>query len=104
MITLTEKAIEQVKQAAEQSEAAGLALRLAARRNTDGSMEYGMGFDDPTDDDMVFRFGDVEVVMNGEYGPLLKGTTIDFVELEPGQWHFIFQNPNDANYQPGDGN
>jgi iron-sulfur cluster assembly protein len=104
MITLTEKAIEQVKQAAEQSEAAGLALRLAARRNTDGTMEYGMGFDDPTDDDMMFRFGDVEVVMNGEYGPLLKGTTIDFVEIEPGQWHFIFMNPNDANFQPGDGN
>lgn len=104
MITLTEKAIEQVKQAAEQSEAAGLALRLAARRNTDGSMEYGMGFDDPTDDDMVFRFGEVEVVMNGEYGPLLKGTTIDFVEIEPGQWHFIFMNPNDANYQPGGSN
>lgn len=100
MITLTEKAIEQVKQAAEQSEAAGLALRLAARRNSDGSMEYGMGFDDANDDDMVFRFGDVEVVMNGEYGPLLKGTTIDFVEIEPGQWHFIFMNPNDANYQP----
>ncbi len=101
MITLTEKAIEQVKQAAEQSEAAGLALRLAARRNSDGSMEYGMGFDDANDDDMVFRFGDVEVVMNGEYGPLLKGTTIDFVEIEPGKWHFIFMNPNDANYQPG---
>ncbi|MEJ2481146.1 MAG: iron-sulfur cluster assembly accessory protein [Acidihalobacter sp.] len=100
MITLTEKAIEQVKQAAEQSEAAGLALRLAAKRNADGTMEYGMGFDDPADDDMVFRFGGVEVVMNGEYGPLLKGTTIDFVEIEPGQWHFIFMNPNDANYQP----
>jgi len=104
MITLTEKAIEQVKQAAEQSGAAGLALRLAAKRNADGSMEYGMGFDDPTDDDMLFRFGDVEVVMNGEFGPLLKGTTIDFVEMEPGHWHFIFMNPNDANFQPGQEN
>ncbi len=100
MITLTDKAKEQVLKAAEQSDAAGLALRLAAKRNSDGSMEYGMGFDDPQDDDMVFRFGDVEVVMNGEYGPLLKGTTIDFVEIEPGQWHFIFMNPNDANFQP----
>ncbi len=104
MITLTDKAIEQVKKAAEQSEATGLALRLAAKRNSDGSMEYGMGFDDATDDDMVFRFGDVEVVMNGEYGPLLKGTTIDFVEIEPDQWHFIFMNPNDANYQPNTSN
>ena len=100
MITLTEKAIEQVKNAAEQSEVAGLALRLAAKKNQDGSMEYGMGFDESKDDDLIFKFGEVEVVFGGEYGPLLNGTTIDFVELEPGKWHFIFLNPNDANYQP----
>jgi iron-sulfur cluster assembly protein len=104
MITLTEKAIEQVKAAAEQSEAAGLALRLAAKKKPDGTMEYGMGFDEPKDDDLAFRFGDVEVVFGGEYGPLLNGATIDYVELEPGQWHFIFLNPNDANYQPSGGN
>lgn len=99
MITLTTAAIEQVKSAASQSGAEGLALRLAARKNSDGTMEYGMGFDEPTDDDLAFKFGDVEVVMGGEYGPLFSGTTIDYVELEPGQFHFIFMNPNDANYQ-----
>jgi iron-sulfur cluster assembly protein len=31
---------------------------------------------------------------------LLSGTVIDFVELEPGDFHFIFMNPNDANYTP----
>lgn len=103
MITLTPKAIEQVKNAAEQSNAQGLVLRLAAKKNADGSMEYGMGFDESKDDDMLFKFEDVEVVFGGEYGPLLNGTTIDFVELEPGQWNFIFMNPNDANYQPADG-
>ena len=100
MITLTEKAIEQVKAAAAESQAAGMALRLAARKNPDGTMEYGMGFDEPSDDDLMFRFGDVEVIFGGEYGPLLNGATLDYVELEPGQWHFIFLNPNDANYQP----
>lgn len=103
MITLTPAAIEQVKTAAAQSGTDGLALRLAARKNADGGMEYGMGFDEPTDDDLAFKFGDVEVVMSGEYGPLFKGTTIDYVELEPGQFHFIFMNPNDANYQPQGG-
>lgn len=102
MITLTPAAIEQVMQSAEQSNAAGLALRLAARKNPDGSIDYGMGFDEPKDDDLLFRFKDVEVVMSGEYGPLLNGATIDYVELEPGQFHFIFLNPNDANYQPPD--
>ncbi len=100
MITLTPAAIEQVLQSAEQSNAAGLALRLAARKNPDGTIEYGMGFDEPKDDDLLFRFKDVEVVMGGEYGPLLNGATIDYVEIEPGKFHFIFMNPNDANYQP----
>lgn len=99
MITLTPAAIEQVKNAAAQGGIEGQALRLAARKNSDGSMEYGMGFDEPTDDDLAFKFGDIEVVMGGEFGPLLNGTTIDYVELEPGQFHFIFMNPNDANYQ-----
>ncbi len=100
MITLTPAAIEQVRQSAEQSNAEGLALRLAARKNPDGSIDYGMGFDEPKDDDLLFKFKDIEVVMGGEYGPLLNGTTIDYVELEPGKFHFIFMNPNDANYQP----
>lgn len=100
MITLTPTAIEQVKASAAQSGAEGMALRLAAKKNPDGTMEYGMGFDEPTDDDLAFKFEDVEVVIGGEYGPLLNGTTIDYVELEPGQFHFIFMNPNDANYQP----
>lgn len=103
MITLTNAAIEQVKSAAALSGAEGLALRLAARKNDDGSMEYGMGFDEPSDDDLAFKFGELDVVMGGEYGPLLNGTTIDYVELEPGQFHFIFMNPNDANYQPEGG-
>jgi len=100
MITLTPAAVEQVKLSAEQSNAAGLALRLAARKNPDGTMEYGMGFDEPKDDDLLFKFGEIEVVMGGEYGPLLNGATVDYVEIEPGQFHFIFLNPNDANYQP----
>jgi iron-sulfur cluster assembly protein len=26
--------------------------------------------------------------------------TMDYVELEPGSWQFIFMNPNDPNYKP----
>ena len=26
--------------------------------------------------------------------------TIDYVELEPGSWQFIFLNPNDPSYVP----
>lgn len=100
MITLTPAAIEQVMASAEQSGVKEAVLRLAAKKNPDGTMQYGMGFDESSDDDLAFKFKDVTVVFSGEYGPLLNGTTIDFVELEQGQHSFIFLNPNDANYTP----
>ena len=31
---------------------------------------------------------------------LLNGTVLDYVELESGQFNFIFMNPNDPHYQP----
>jgi len=31
---------------------------------------------------------------------LLEDATLDFVELEPGQFNFIFMNPLDPNYSP----
>ncbi len=100
MITLTPAAIEQVMAAAEQSGVKEAILRLAAKKNPDGTMEYGMGFDEANDDDLAFKFKDVTVVFSGEYGPLLNGATMDYVEIEPGQFHFIFLNPNDSNYTP----
>ncbi len=102
MITLTPAALEQVKKSAPEDASPELALRLAAKKNPDGSMEYGMGFDESNDDDLVFKFDGLVVVMGGEYGPLFNGTTIDFVEIEPGSFGFIFMNPNDANYRPAD--
>lgn len=100
MITLTPAAIEQIHASAQQSGVKEAVLRLAAKKNPDGTIQYGMGFDEAKDDDMAFKFKDVTVVFGGEYGPLLSGATLDYVELEPGQHHFIFLNPNDANYTP----
>jgi len=100
MITLTPEAVKQVRKAAEEGDVSGMALRLAAKKNPDGTIEYGMGFDHTEEDDMVFTFEDVEVVLHPQYGPLLSGATLDFVELNPGEFRFIFLNPNDANYTP----
>ena len=104
MITLTPAAIAQVVSSAEQNEVKEAVLRLAAKQNPDGSLQYGMGFDEAKEDDLAFNFKDVTVVFNGEYGPLLNGATIDYVELEPGEHNFIFINPNDSNCSQGDAN
>jgi iron-sulfur cluster assembly protein len=100
MFKLTPQAAQQVKSAAEQGGTAGMALRLAAQQRPDGSIDYRMGFDEGTDDDIRFSSEGVQVVMAPEYVPLLDDATLDFVELEPGDPQFIFLNPKDPSYVP----
>jgi len=96
MITLTPDAAKQMLASVKHSDAEGMPLRIAAHRKDDGSFNYGMGFDDQNrDDDVRFTCEGVELVISPESLELLKGTVVDFVELEPGQHHFIFMNPND---------
>jgi iron-sulfur cluster assembly protein len=100
MFRVTATAAEQVHQAARQGGTEGLALRLAAQKNPDGSIDYRMGFDEASEDDIRFHSEGVEVVMAPEYVPLLDEAVMDYVEIEPGKFHFIFLNPKDANYKP----
>jgi len=101
MITITPAAAKQIKESARQTQSEGMALRLAAKRMPDGSIHYGMGFDDiGRHDDLRFTCEGIEVVVAPVSLELLSGTTIDYVELEPGKFEFIFLNPNDPNYSP----
>jgi iron-sulfur cluster assembly protein len=100
MITVTPRAAEQIKQSASQSDAAHLGLRIAVRETAHGGFDYGMGFDEAKDDDMVFTSEGVEIIVAPEFGPALKGTTVDYVEMEPGDYRFIVINPNDPHYVP----
>lgn len=100
MITVTPAAAAQIKLSAEQGKAEGMSLRIAASRNSDNSIHYGMGFDDSKEDDVTVSTGDIEIIISNDSAPLLKDTTIDFVELEPEKYQFIFLNPNDPNYKP----
>ncbi|MCB1772125.1 MAG: iron-sulfur cluster assembly accessory protein [Gammaproteobacteria bacterium] len=100
MFKVTPQAAEQVRAAAEQGGTAGMALRLAAQQRSDGSIDYRMGFDEGTDDDISFNSEGVRIIMAPEYVPLLDSATLDFVEMEPGESQFIFLNPKDPNYVP----
>lgn len=101
MITVTEAAAEQILNAARQGKMEGMALRVSVNRQSDGSFQYAMGFDDTgiTGDPSVSSNG-VEVVVAEASVPHLSGTTIDYVEFEPGQYKFIFINPNDPAHRP----
>jgi iron-sulfur cluster assembly protein len=101
MITVTPSAAEQIRLSARQGQMEGLSMRIAATRNPDGSIHYGMGFDDNRlEGDIHISSEGIDLVVSGSSMLLLSGTTLDFVEIEPGSFQFIFLNPNDPAYTP----
>jgi len=90
MFTVTPEAAKQIELAVQNSDAQDMALRIAAKRNPDGSVEYGMGFDDIADEDMKLDLNGIAVVIGPEYQAILDATVLDFVELNPGEFNFIF--------------
>ena len=95
-----EPTIEQIKISADQTGSGSMGLRIAARMTPDESVDYGMGFDEPREDDIQFECNGVTILIAPGDEELLHGAHIDFVELEPGSSNFIFLNPNDPNYKP----
>ena len=100
MFTVTAAAAQQIIKAAHDGGAEGMALRLAARRNDDGSIDYRMGFDTANDEDISSRSEGIEIVIAPEYITLLDTAVMDFVTLDDGNQHFIFLNPKDPSYRP----
>ena len=94
--TVTPAASQEILAAAERSNAAGMALRVAARQVADGSLEYGMGFDEEREDDEPVDFGGLTVLLGSPSKPLLDGTVLDYVEVAPGRHDFVFIPPRDA--------
>ena len=68
-------------------------LRIAARSLPDGGIDYGMGFDEQREFDLELVTQGVNILIGPASRALLEGVTLDFVELEPGQLHFIFIPP-----------
>ena len=99
-IDLTAAAATKVREQLPPEDADG-ALRLAAKRLENGDFHYAMGFDaERREGDRREEVRGVPVVVGRESLPLVRGLTVDFVELEPGQARFIFLNPNDPAYVP----
>ena len=100
MITITPQAAEQILRSAQQAGLEEACLRLAARLDEKGTIEYGMGFDDKADDDMQVAAGGISVLVSPGSVELLTGATLDYVELNAGERRFIFNNPNDPSHKP----
>lgn len=94
MFSMTTSAATEILAAAARSDAAGMALRVAARQIADGSLEYGLGFDDEREDDQKLSVGELTVLVGSPSLPLLAGTVLDYVEVAPSQFDFVFMPPS----------
>ncbi|MDE0919452.1 MAG: hypothetical protein OSA08_05100 [Arenicellales bacterium] len=99
-LIITPKAAAQVVHAAAESGEGQPVLRVAAKRDRDGAIDYAMGFDEPREEDTVSLQHGVRLLIAPTSMELLNDTVLDFVymenEVDP---QFIFRNPNDPNYQ-----
>lgn len=104
MFTVTQTAAVQIAKAAELSGAQGLGLRIAAKITPEGDVEFGMGFDEARIEDMeiVCQAG-VNVLIGPKSWEILKGATMDYVELAPGQFGFVFIPPREEEPAPSGG-
>jgi iron-sulfur cluster assembly protein len=97
MFALTPTAAEQILRAVTAPQAdpdEPSCLRIAAKLE-DGEIVYGMGFDAERENDAIIESNGVTLLIAQPSQALLKGATLDFVELHPGEFQFVFINPND---------
>jgi iron-sulfur cluster assembly protein len=99
MITVTPQAAEQILKSAQQADVKEVYLRLAARLDEKGAIEYGMGFDEKAEGDAQCESNHVKVLVSPGCVELLTGATLDYVEINPGELRFIFINPNDPSHK-----
>ena len=102
MIKITPEAAQQIRKSAELTNSQDMHLRIAVRREEDGSFVYGMGFDEMHDDDTLIASEGVNVIVSNAAKDFLIGATLDFVEINPGDSQFIFINPNDPAHKAGE--
>ena len=90
MFRLTPQAAAQIRAAASSSNATAMALRVAAKRDADGEVEYAMGFDDGHESDTELSADGVRILISTHSAALLDDVELDYVELTPGSFNFIF--------------
>lgn len=90
MFLITPPAAQHILASAQENNAAHLALRLAARKDAEGTTEYGMGFDHPQEGDTQLVSNGVTVVYQSAFEDDLVDIKLDYVKMESGEFAFAF--------------
>ena len=100
MIKITDAAAEQIRAAANNPDVQGMVLRIAAYQEEDGSVNFGMGFDQEREADEQLIVNGIQLLISQPSTPYLQGVTLDFVEMAPGDMRYIFIPPYSAEPEP----
>ena len=101
---ITEQAAKQIKLSSHGPPGQGQHLRVAAKRKTDGSIDYAMGFDKPAETDTISTQHDVQILIGLASADLLAGAVLDYTKPDDDESdQFIFLNPNDPGFVSPDG-
>jgi iron-sulfur cluster assembly accessory protein len=95
-LNITESASKEFKRSMAESDLQDHLVRVSVQAGGCSGFMYGLGFVEKSDiaeDDLVEKFGDVEIVVDKKSLLFLDGTTIDWVE-DINQRGFKFNNPN----------
>lgn len=97
MITITPAAAQQILKSFPDDQ--NTVLRIAVKQKPNGDFHYIMGLDEAKPEDTRFLSNEVKIAVSPDHVPLMDKMEIDYVELKPGSFNFIFKNPNDPKYK-----
>jgi iron-sulfur cluster assembly protein len=93
-ITLTDKATEKVNELlSAQPDSSDQALRVAVRGGGCSGFQYALAFDKPSEEDHVFEYNGVSVIVDKVSMQFVFGSEVDFVDGLQGAG-FAVNNPN----------
>ncbi|MDP4085651.1 MAG: iron-sulfur cluster assembly accessory protein [Bacillota bacterium] len=94
VITLTEAAALHIKDMMKHNEEEGAFLRVSIKGGGCSGLSYGMGFEhEKNEDDFQLEQFDIQIIVDKESAPILKGTKIDYKQSMMGGG-FTIDNPN----------
>ena len=79
-LSITARAAQEVLRASAASGTEGMALRVAAKREADGSVLLGIGFDEERTNDELIETAGVTLLVSHHSRDLLEDMVLDFVE------------------------
>ncbi len=100
VVTITEKAAEELKKLAEQHGIKDIVLRVQAIPGGCSGISYSMGFDEIREGDTVLEQHGIKIVVDQNSVPFINGAEIDYVVTPFGEG-FKINNPNAMTFGGG---